>query len=409
MRRQIAVIAAVSLFSAACSQPMPMGQTIKVGVLYAQTGSNSSVGTVNIDTVALAIEQINKAGGVLNGTMLEPVLADTKSTVDGAKEAATTLAAANVPIVFGDWSSARTQQAIRIFKDAKIVEIAVATSPAIGMPAEPDDGYFFRTAPSDAYQTKLLARRAKEKGFTKVAILHIPGAYGQGLADAFNTAFVAQGGTVTKNLEYVEEQTSYVSYLNQVFADPVEAIALFGYSADAATILKDYNTQFSTKGVTWYFTDAVEEQAFVTGVGTANSNWAFQHEGSGQASPKGANFDAFVSAFKTKYARDPEIGTSCANVFDSVFVGAMAIEAAGKAEGTAIRDALTKVAAAPGDKFSHTQFKDAIAAIKAGKDVDYDGVTGTIDFDSTGEVLAPYHLWKVQDGKIQITVESIDP
>lgn len=401
---------AIGLMAAmGCNQQMTAGSTLKVGVLFAQTGSNSSVGLENIDSVSLAIDEINKAGGVLDGLKLEPVLADTKSTVEDAKIAAERLAEAKVPLVFGDWSSARTQQAIRVFRAAKIVEIAVATSPATESKYEPDDGYFFRAMPSDAHQTRLMARRAIDQGRTKMSVIHMPGAYGDGLTAAFEAAFTEFGGTLYKKIQYTEEQASYTNVLNQIFADPVQAIALFGYAADGATIIKDYNTQFSEKQIAWYFTDAVEESAFVTGVGTANNNWSFPHEGYGPAAASGANNDAFINLFKTRFAREPETGTCSRNTYDAVYVGALAIQQAGVADATAIRDALHKVGGPPGEKFGHVQFKEAIAALKAGNDVDYDGVTGPIDFDAEGEVLAPYHVWRVTDGKIVVVTPSISP
>ena len=402
------LLSALTLLGLGCNTSMMSGSTVKVGVYFAQTGPGSSVGITNIDTVGLAIDEVNKAGGVLDGLKLEAVLADTKSTVEGAKAAAEDLVAAKVPLVIGEWSSARTQQGIRVFAPAKVAQIAVGSSPAISAANEPDDGYFFRTAPSDAYQGRLLARRAIEKGFTKVAILHMPGAYGEGLADSFEEAFVALGGSIIRKVQYAEEQQSYVAELNQIFmADAAtKAICLFGYSADGATVIKDYNLQFSSKGVTWFFTDGVEEEAFITGVGA--SNWGFDHEGSGVATPVGPKFDAFVSAFRAKYNRDPEVGTSSANVYDGAIVGLLALQAGGAATGTAIRDALQSVSSG-GETFTHTQFKEAVAALKAGRDIDYDGISGVVDFDSTGEVTAAYHLWKIEAGKIKITVESTQP
>ena len=62
-----------------------------------------------------------------------------------------------------------------------------------------------------------------------------------------------------------------------------------------------------------------------------------------------------------------------------------------------------------GTKYSPAQYATAAADAKAGKDVDYDGVSGAVDLDATGEVVAPYDIWKVMGGGITIVEPSISP
>ena len=62
-----------------------------------------------------------------------------------------------------------------------------ATSPALS--TIEDDGYFFRTAPSDARQGEIMAAIVNEKGIDTVAVTYTNNDYGKGLADAFAAAF----------------------------------------------------------------------------------------------------------------------------------------------------------------------------------------------------------------------------
>ena len=45
-------------------------------------------------------------------------------------------------------------------------------------------------------------------------------------------------------------------------------------------------------------------------------------------------------------------------------------------------------------------FAKALADIKAGKPIKYEGVIGPVSFDQYGDITGPFRLWKVTDGKI---------
>ena len=63
-----------------------------------------------------------------------------------------------------------------------------------------------------------MAQRALGHGRTRAAMLHAPGAYGEGMAAQFEAAFVAGGGTIAHLGAYVEGRESYSDTLDEVFA-----------------------------------------------------------------------------------------------------------------------------------------------------------------------------------------------
>lgn len=87
---------------------------------------------------------------------------------------------------------------------------------------------------------------------------------------------------------------------------------------------------------------------------------------------------------------------------------ALAIEAAGAANGQAIRDAMVGVSTG-GTKYGPEDYAAAVAAIHANEDVDYQGASGEIDFDGNGDVEAPFDIWDVEDGQITITQQGVSP
>jgi ABC-type branched-subunit amino acid transport system substrate-binding protein len=267
--------------------------------------------------------------------------------------------------------------------------------------------YLFRTCPSDALQGKLIAKRAYARGLRRVAITFVPGPYGSGLSDEFDTNFTMLGGTVTFKQMYTMGQTSYINLLTQIYATNPDAILLVAYPGDGAQIVKDYNSAFSSKQTVWFFTDATEDPSFVLAVGA--SNFTFMHEGTGSSAPAGPAYSAYAAAFNLKYARAADPGTFSANVYDATYVVALAMQQAGKADGPSIQAAMRTVSDPPGMTAGPGGWAAALAAIKAGTKVNYNGASGPVDLDANGDVIAPYDIWKVQGGQITVVEKSVSP
>jgi len=364
------------------------------------------LGQEQLQGIQLAIDEINAGGGVL-GSTLKLANRDDRSTAEGGMEAASALMAWKVPAVIGAIASSSTLAAGKLTSPAGIVQIAPSsTSPLITTSNATTTPLLFRACPSDALQGKLLAKRARERGFTRAAIIHVPGAYGQGLADVFAGDFTAQGGQMTDVVEYVEGQKSYVDTLMGIYQKNPEAVLVVAYGDDAAQMVRDYNTNFSSKQTFFYFTDSLQVPSFVTLAG-GSSGFTFQHEGTGPAAPQTQAYEIYRKAFKAKYNTESNSGVFTQNAYDSVYLLAAAMEAAGASSGFAPK--LGEISAG-GMKFGPQQWSALRAAIKAGADVDYQGASGDVDLDANGDVIAPYDVWKVgSDGQIQIVQGSVSP
>jgi branched-chain amino acid transport system substrate-binding protein len=102
-------------------------------------------------------------------------------------------------IIGGDCSGVTRAVLTNVAMPNGIVMISPsATSPALT--ADPDDGLFFRTAPSDAREGEVMADILVEKGVKSIALTYSNSDYGKGLAEAIANAFTAKGGTVTINI-----------------------------------------------------------------------------------------------------------------------------------------------------------------------------------------------------------------
>lgn len=107
----------------------------------------------------------------------------------------------------------------------------------------------------------------------------------------------------------------------------------------------------------------------------------------------------FTEAYKAKFKRDPNVYDP--NTYDAGAVLVLAAEAAKSNTGSAIQAKIADVANAPGEKVSDVC--QALELVRQGKDIDYQGASGTIDFNAQGDVVGIYDVWTIaDDGKLQV-------
>lgn len=356
----------------------------------------------------LAVAEINTAGGVL-GRLLAIDNRNPSWEEAKARSLAYELADAGVGLILGPTASKLSLAAAPASGDTKTVMISGwSTTPLLTAAADGD--YFFRTIPSDALQGRVVAKRAIEQSRRRAAVLYAPHAYGEGLSAVFKQAFEAQGGQVVFQEAYGEAtETDYQALMARALAAGPDHFVLIAYAVEGAKIVKAYLSGFSTHGVPWYFTDGCAETEFIQLVG-ADALTALQHEGTFPTVAESATRGAFYAAYRARYGKDPVAGsTGGIQIYDAVYLAALSMEAARDTKGTAIRDALRSVASPPGEAFTPAKYAQAVAALKAGRDIDFLGASGPVDFDAAGDVIGPYAIWKVQNGVLTTQGDPVSP
>lgn len=385
-------LVAIVLLASACSGDKDADDGVQIGSVSSITGDYAT-GSV-LEAINVAIDTMNSAGGVLD-RQITLNSGDDHSDEGRTAEAAQSLIDDGVTAVIGSATSTGTLNMAEVTSPAGVVAISGdATSPDLTTYA--DDGFLFRTIPSDAVQGALLAQRGLASGYRTAAVIHIPGSYGAGMAATFQAEFEAGGGTVNATVEYVEGKPDYKDVLTEALADTPDVVLLAAYVVDGAQILEDYNTSFADRSAAWLFSDGLVTTDLIDLVGA--DGFSFPHEGTAPTA-EGPSFPAFQELWP-----DAPYSIFHTNNFDAAFLIALAMEQAGSTDGTAIRDALPLVSSG-GTPFGPDAFGDAVAAIRAGEDIDYVGASGDVDFDANGDVLGPYLIWKVEGGEI-VTVED---
>lgn len=383
----------------ASASPEASGDGLKIGMLVPFTGDLSDFGPAFWNSAELAVEEINSAGGVLGQPIILVRADDGTSPQQGVEEARRLVEIERVSAIIGAAASGVTLPvAEQVTGPAGVVQISPAsTSPALTVAN--DNDFLFRTTISDAAQGVVLAALAQEQGFATACTMYTNNAYGQGLSEVFTEEFERLGGTVTTQIPHEQEQASYASEIATCTADNPDVLAAISYPESARVYMREAVEQ-----------GAVEQFLFVDGTKSEEmfADLGWEHfEGMWGTAPGALDTDAgaaFDDAYEAKFGRRPEL-PFLREVYDAVYVIALAAEKAGSTDPTAIRDALRDIANAPGETIlpGPDGWAQAVELLAAGEDINYEGAASPADFDENGDVLkGAIEVWRVQDGAIVV-------
>jgi branched-chain amino acid transport system substrate-binding protein len=264
---------------------------------------------------------------------------------------------------------------------------------------------WFRTCDSVTLEGNAIARAALDKGATTMAILEGNNPYTLGCAAAAAAYFQQNGGTVTATVQfpYAPSPTyNYAADLATASAGSPDVIYLVPHPAVGITFLKAWTAAGTGKFAgQWYLNEDLSTSAIPTNVGVANVEGIRGVKPAGDDAANAIMLAAFTAAYGTT-SGDPTI-PRVASTYDAVYLMALAIAQAGTStDVNAIRTALRSVANPPGTVVGPGQFAQAVALIQAGQDINYEGASGSCDFDVNGDVMPAMAEWQLEKGNFTI-------
>lgn len=335
------------------------GDKIKVGEFASLTGKEATFGTSSHEGTLLAIEEINAAGGVL-GKQIELLTEDDRSVAGEPANAVNKLISKDsVVAILGEVASSRSLEAAPICQQSKIPMI----SPASTNPDVTKQGDFiFRACFTDPFQGAALANFSTGTlKATKVAMLtDVKSDYSKGLAKCFKDKFLANGGTLTTELDYNGGDKDFKAQLTTIKNGNPEAVFVPGYYTDVALIA----IQAKQIGLTVpLFGGDGWESATLLDIGkeAMNGNYFSTHCAADQGTPK---MTAFVESYKKRFGGKVPDAMAVLG-YDSAMLLADAMKRAGTTEGAKLRDAIaaTKDFEGVSGKFSLNSDRDAVKAL----------------------------------------------
>ncbi|WP_444666045.1 ABC transporter substrate-binding protein [Cereibacter changlensis] len=366
-------------------------QDVKIGIILGFTGPLESITPSMAASAEIAIKEVNDAGTLLDGAAVTSVRADS-TCVDAA--AATAAAERLVTsdkvagIMGADCSGVAGAILQNVARPNGVVMISPsATSP--GLSQAEDDGLFFRTAPSDARQGEVMADVLKDKGVTSVALTYTNNDYGKGLADSFQQAFEAAGGTVTISAAHEDGKADYSAEVGALAAAGGDLLVVAGY-VDQGGKGVIQGALDSGAFSQFMLPDGMYGESLIAAIGEGL-------EGSFGTVP-GTDSDGAEKMLELAKAAGFD-GTSSyvGESYDAAALMLLAMQAAGSAAPADYKGKIEEVANAPGEKIYPGELAKAIELLKAGTDIDYVGATA-VELIGPGESAGSFREYTVTDG-----------
>lgn len=221
-----------------------MAADIQIGVAGPLTGSNAAAGDQMKTGAIQAVEDLNKAGGVL-GQKINLTVADDACDPKQAVSVANQMAEKKVKLVAGHYCSGSSIPASKVYLEEGILEI----SPASTNPKYTDDGGWntFRVCGRDDQQGQVAgAYLAQHFKGQKIAILNDNSAYGKGLADETKKALNAAGVKETLFDAYTPGEKDYNAVVSRLKEAGISVIYIGGYYTEAGLIIRQAKEQGMT-------------------------------------------------------------------------------------------------------------------------------------------------------------------
>lgn len=382
----------VGIASAVVSTSALAQDEVKIGMLQGFTGPTESLVAPMAKGGELAIKEVSDSGKFLDGKKVVSVRGDS-TCIDAAAataEAERLITSEGVVGINGATCSGATTAVLNnVVRPNGVVMISPsATSPALT--TIEDDGYFFRTAPSDARQGEIIGNILAEQGIQTAALTYTNNDYGKGLADSIQAAFEGQGGEITAVAAHEDGKADYSAEVGSLASAGGEVLIVAGYldqggrgmiqaSLDSGAfdrfVLPD---GMVGESLTDHFGDALD--------GSIGTN-------PGTDSP-GADMLGELTEGMDFGGTEPYV-PEC---YDASALLLLAMQSAGSTDSATYKDHVMKVANAPGEKIFPGELAKGLEILADGGEIDYVGA-GDVEFIDPGEAAGSFRETVIEDGQ----------
>ena len=369
---------------------------IKMGIILGFTGPIESLTPDMGNSAELAFKEVSDSGQLLGGQKVRVVRADS-TCIDAA---AATAAAERlitsdkvVGIMGADCSGVTTAIANNVAIPNGVTMVSPsATSPALTTIA--DNGYFFRTAPSDARQGQVLAQITMERGFNDVAVTFINNDYGKGLSDSFINAYKGLGGKVSAVVPHEADKADFSAEVAALNASGASILAVFGYVDQGGNHIIQGSID-SGAFDKFILADGMFGESLLKNIdGDLSGTFGTVP---GTDSKGAASFAKMATSAGIK-GGGPFTGES----YDAAALLMLAMQSGGSTDRAALASNVLAVANTPGEKIMPGELGKALRILANGGAVDYVGATN-VELTGVGEAAGSYKEFEVK-GKVFSTV-----
>ena len=264
----------------------------------------------------------------------------------------------------------------------------------------------FRGSPMDTAQGTAALLHAQAAGKNRVVIVGTETAGAQLQKNAALRTAEALGMEVLDDFDIQASDSNYRSVVSRIARLEPEAVIIFSSTNAGGSIVKNA----AEAGESWFIVGPTDWQE-TEFIDTATESALEQHQEVVMAAfahaenPAWEAYEPFANA--SQWIDDiGDVSNSYAiQYYDVMIATALAIEKAGEINAESWTQAMYDVTGGEGEVVY--TYEDGLAAIRAGREINYDGVTGTMEYTSTGIVSGLFGIFEWQDGEL-VQVGSVD-
>lgn len=370
---------------------------LRIGTIFPTTGTFSFLAAAQAAGVAAAVKEINGLGGV-SGKPVEVVASDSGEAAATTLETSfASLVAKEVDVVVGPSSSVLAQRTIPLAISARIPVISPAATFS-GLSDVFDDGYLYRTIPAYDQQGYALAKAlAGGDVRQRIAFVYIADAQGASLHDSFVAALAEYDRELVADEVFAASTTNFDHIVAKLKTAKTDVVVV-GSTYDAATASNAAIGAIVAAGFGG-------SHLWLTSLNTGDYSQAYPNgtlSGVRGVIEGAQPSNEFIAALKET---DSNLSSYryAMEAYDATMLAALAALVAKDDAGQAIARSLYDVSKGGVKCLS---FAECVDVLKTTNDIDYDGVSGPVNFTPDGDIEPGYWGYYTYDGENKFVFNS---
>jgi branched-chain amino acid transport system substrate-binding protein len=354
------------------------GEPYVIGATVSESGPGSSLGRPEADSMQMAVDEINKAGGV-NGHPLQITILDDESNPTTAVNNLRKLLDAHPIAILGPSLTQTSLAVIPLVTQAQIPMISFASSAQVIQPVA-DRHWIFKMPITDYHTAQTMQEFMKKHGWTKVAMIFRNDDYGKTGLSHFASAGEKSGFDVLDSEPIAANASDATVQLTHVKAANPQAVVVWTTLPSAGVIIKGYRELGLTYPI--LYSDGAATGVFPVQAGAALNGAYIASTKINVPDTLAANdpqrkvLDHYIAAFTQQFPKDAPVSIFGGFGYDGVYVLAQALKNAKSSDGAKLRDAIEHVTytgvsgtfrISEGDHNGLSSFSTLITQIENGK------------------------------------------
>lgn len=284
-------------------------EVYKIGAIFSTTGTGSSLGIPEENTVKMLESEINASGGI-KGKKIQVIIYDDASDETNARNRASKLINEDkVCAIIGPTLSGTSLAIIDTVQNAKIPLVSCAASVKIVEPVN-ERYWVFKTPQSDVLVGQRIAEYLKAKKLTKVAIITAKTPFGASGKEQLEKILPEAGITIVAKEEFNEKDPDVLVQLTKIKSANPEAVVCWSISPGGALVTRNMKNDLKMD-IPLIMSHGVANKEYINLSGDAANGVVFPSgkllvaDALPKSDPQKLTLTKYASSYKAKYGSEP--------------------------------------------------------------------------------------------------------